>query len=98
MSESESTHHTSFYPLMIVLVAFVLVNAVDIYGLLKRRNAVRMQLQQYEEILPQAQADQQKLIEVSRELMLLAPYSETAREIVRIYNIRPLQVPAGEGL
>lgn len=91
---SELNRYSSFYPLMIVLGAFLLVNAVDIYGLLKRRNAVRVQLEQYSEILPRAQADQQKLIDISRELMMLAPYSDTAQEIVRIYNIRPLQSPA----
>lgn len=88
---TDTERYSSFYPLTIVLGAFLLVNAVDIYGLLKRRNAVRTQLQQYEEILPQAQAEQQKIAQISREILLLAPYSETAREIVRVYKIRPIQ-------
>jgi len=86
---TEIKSYSSFLPLMIVLVSFCLANIVDIYGVLKRRSLVNTQLQAIEERLPESRQARQTLVDLSNELLLLAPTSPTAREIVQGFQLRP---------
>ncbi len=86
-------HYSSFYPLLLVLVALILVNALDVYGTLKQRSIIRTQVKQARLMVDDARMTRQTLIDLSRELMGLAPYSPTAQKIVESYNIRPASSP-----
>jgi hypothetical protein len=91
MKNPDETIYSSFYPLLLVLAALVLVNAVDTYGLMKNRSQVRAQIEQIQPVLTQVRETQTKLINLSNELLLLAPHSETAEAIVRYYGIKPIR-------
>ncbi|MEM6601126.1 MAG: hypothetical protein AAF649_07055 [Verrucomicrobiota bacterium] len=88
MSNREKTY-SSFYPLLLVLMALILVNALDVYGTLQQRSIIRVQVEQARLLEENARYTRQTLVALSRELLALAPYSPTARSIVEAYNIRP---------
>ncbi|MEM6884343.1 MAG: hypothetical protein AAF571_04870 [Verrucomicrobiota bacterium] len=92
MSDSEK-QYSSFYPLLLVLVALILVTVLDVYGTLKQRSVIRVQVEQAQVRLAEAKHTRQTLIALSRELMALSPYSPTAQSIVDAYNIRPASPP-----
>gem|GEM_PF-7069981 len=85
MNDQEK-QYSSFYPLLLVLGALILVNALDVYGTLKQRSIIRIQVKQARLMVRKTR---QTLVDLSRELMALSPYSPTAMSIVEAYNIRP---------
>jgi len=82
----QEKQYSSFYPLLLVLGALILVNALDVYGTLKQRSIIRIQVKQARLMVRKTR---QTLVDLSRELMALSPYSPTAMSIVEAYNIRP---------
>jgi len=85
----QEKQYSSFYPLLLVLGALILVNALDVYGTLKQRSIIRIQVKQARLMVDDARKTRQTLVDLSRELMALSPYSPTAMSIVEAYNIRP---------
>ena len=81
--------YSSFYPLLLVLVALILVNALDVYGTLKQRSIIRVQVEQARMLVEDARQTRLTLVNLSRELLGLSAYSPTAESIVEAYNIRP---------
>lgn len=93
MSESERKPYSSFYPLLLVLGALILVNALDVYSTFEKRSVIRVQVEQARTMVDEARKTRQTLVDLSRELMALSPYSPTAQKIVETYNIRPAISP-----
>ena len=88
MTDSDK-QYSSFYPLLLVLGALILVNTLDVYGTLKQRSIIRVQVEQARLLVADARKTRQTLVNLSQELMALSPYSPTAQNIVDAYNIRP---------
>lgn len=83
-----------FFPALVaVLGASVLYFGFDLFVTLRQRSAQQKQLANMSKILPEAQAINQSMTGLSRDLISLAPNSPGVKKIVEDFKIQALRQP-----
>ncbi|MGF1677746.1 MAG: hypothetical protein ACFCUX_00980 [Candidatus Methylacidiphilales bacterium] len=90
MNTDSNARYSSFIPVLVVILTLTLVQLVEIYGMIQHRAQIKNQIAHLDTLLPQAKRAQKTLMELSQELLLLAPDSAVARGIVRDFRIQPV--------
>ncbi|HUB66780.1 MAG TPA: hypothetical protein VL981_04780 [Candidatus Methylacidiphilales bacterium] len=81
--DSSNVYYSPFWPLAIVLAAFIFWLGYQIYGLNAQRMAMNSQVQQMEPTLRQAQIAQQQLVALMSDIADTSKTDRYAKEILQ---------------
>jgi type II secretory pathway component PulJ len=81
-------NYSPFPALAVVLTAFILVYAGDLYSGLHQRAQLRSQEAALAQLLPEAQRLNATMLNLSRDLLQMAPSSPGAQKLVKDFKIQ----------
>jgi hypothetical protein len=84
MSDDESPRFSAFWPMAILLAAFAISFIYQIVELVSHRNAVNREYTQAAQSIPKAQAAQDRLVALIKDLAKAAPKDANAMQVMRL--------------
>ena len=88
MEHSSENKYSYFWGIWLVFIAFAIVYSLQLKAAFDQKRQLKTSLKELQKVLPQAKYINGTMADMSRELLVMAPNSPAARQIVTDFKIK----------